>query len=64
MAANDLDAEVLLFDQTYFALDARIFVGFQEMLDNPLSTSRDADVPGARFDQVRRGTVEGLPQRP
>ena len=29
-----------------------------------LSTSRDADVPGARFDQVRRGTVEDLPQRP
>ena len=29
-----------------------------------LSTSTNADVPGARFDQAGRGTVEDLPQRP
>ena len=41
MAANDLDAEALLLDQTCFALDAKVFVRFQEMLDNPpASTDR------------------------
>ena len=29
-----------------------------------VSTSTNADVPGARFDQAGRGTVEDLPQRP
>jgi hypothetical protein len=29
-----------------------------------VSTSTEVDVPGARFDQAGRGTVEDLPQRP
>ena len=33
-------------------------------LPGRMSTSTHADVPGARFDQAGRGTVEDLPQRP
>ena len=32
--------------------------------DAKVSTSTDVDVPGARFGQAGRGTVEDLPQRP
>ena len=35
MATNDIDAKALLLDQTYFALDAKGFAAFQDMLDNP-----------------------------
>lgn len=39
MTTNDIDAEALLLDQTYFALDARGFAAFQDMLDNPPATT-------------------------
>ena len=39
MAANDMDAEALLLDHTYFALDAKGFAAFQDMLDNPPATT-------------------------
>jgi len=35
MTTNDIVADAMLLDQTYFALDARGFNAFQEMLDNP-----------------------------
>ena len=39
MATYDMDAEALLLDQTYFALDAEGFAAFQDMLDNPPATT-------------------------
>ena len=38
-------------------------VGPSSLDSGKLSTSTDVDVPGARFDQVGRGTVIDLPQR-
>ena len=35
MTTNDMDADALLLDQTYFALDAEGFAMFQELVDNP-----------------------------
>ena len=35
MTMNDMDAEALVLDQTYFALDAEGFAMFQELVDNP-----------------------------
>ncbi len=41
MTTNDMDAEALLLDQTYFALDVKGFATFQELVDNPpASTDR------------------------
>lgn len=39
MTTNDMHAEGLLLDQTYFALDAEGFARFQEMVDNPPATT-------------------------
>ncbi|MBI3344265.1 MAG: DUF1778 domain-containing protein [Gammaproteobacteria bacterium] len=35
LEASCREAEDVLLDQTYFALDADVFAQFQEMLDNP-----------------------------
>ena len=35
MTTHDIDAEALVLDQTYFALDAEGFATFQELVDNP-----------------------------
>ena len=35
MTTNDIDAKALLLDRNYFALDAKGFAAFQDMLDNP-----------------------------
>ena len=34
MTTNDIDAKALLLDRTYFALDAKGFAAFQDLLDN------------------------------
>ena len=35
MTTNDIEAEALVLDQTYFALDAEGFAMFQELVDKP-----------------------------
>ena len=35
MTTNDMNAEVLVLDQTRFALDAEAFATFQRLVDNP-----------------------------
>ena len=35
MTTNDMNAEVLVLDQTRFALDAEAFATFQGLVDNP-----------------------------
>jgi hypothetical protein len=37
MTTNDMDAEAVVLDQTYFALDAEGFAAFQGLVDNPPS---------------------------
>ena len=39
MTTNDMDAEALVLDQTYFALDAEGFAAFQGLVDNPPSAT-------------------------
>ena len=39
MTTNDMDAEVLVLDQTYFALDTEGFAAFQGLVDNPPSAT-------------------------
>ena len=39
MTTNDMDAEALLLDQTYFAIDAEGFAAFQELVDSPSSAT-------------------------
>jgi uncharacterized protein (DUF1778 family) len=39
MTTNDMDAEALLLDQTYFALGAEGVATFQELVDNPPATT-------------------------
>ena len=39
MTTNDIDAAALVLDQTYFALDARGFAMFQDLVDNPPSAA-------------------------
>ena len=39
MTTNDIDAAALVLDQTYFALDARGFAMFQDLVDNPPSAT-------------------------
>ena len=39
MTTNDMDAEAVVLDQTYFALDAEGFAAFQGLVDNPPSAT-------------------------
>ena len=39
MTTNDMDAEALVFDQIYFALDVEGFAAFQGLVDNPPSAT-------------------------
>ncbi len=39
MTTNDMDAEAVVLDQTYFALDAEGFAAFQGLADNPPSAT-------------------------
>ena len=39
MTTHDIDAEALVLDQTYFALDADGFAAFQGLVDNPPSAT-------------------------
>lgn len=39
MTTYDIDAEALVLDQTYFALDADGFAAFQGLVDNPPSAT-------------------------
>lgn len=39
MTTIDTDAEALVLDQTYFALDAEGFAAFQGLVDNPPSAT-------------------------
>ena len=39
MTTNDMDAEALVLDQTYFALDAEGFAAFQGQVVNPPSAT-------------------------
>ena len=39
MTTNDMDAEALVLDQTYFALDAEGFAAFQGLVNNPPSAT-------------------------
>lgn len=39
MTTNDRDAEALVLDHTYFALDAEGFSAFQRLIDNPPSAT-------------------------
>lgn len=39
MTTNDMDAEAVVLDQTYFALDAEGFAAVQGLVDNPPSAT-------------------------
>lgn len=39
MTTNDMDAEAMVLDQTYFALDAEGFATVQGLVDNPPSAT-------------------------
>ena len=39
MTTHDIDAEALVLDQTYFALDAEGFAAFQGLVDYPPSAT-------------------------
>ena len=65
MTTYDIDAEDLVLDQTYFALDADGFAAFQGLVDNPpsaMASLRRTLTSPSPWDTTAVATAKSTPE--